>query len=131
MSDVQYNLFKSDERQICLGLEHSEARCKCKHPSCRHTPIRQSFIEAYVKLRTKLNIPLKINSFYRCPLHNYEIGGSPRSSHMSGLAIDISYSGSLLNFPVEVVIKHITEAGFAMCYFDEAKKFFHMQVLRG
>lgn len=131
VNDTQYNLFKSDERQLCTGLLHSEFRCQCKHPSCKYTPIRGIFIEAYEKLRMKLNIPLKINSGYRCTYHNHDIGGTPRSMHQSGLAIDIAYTGALLNYPPDIVLKHITESGFHMSYFDDKKNFFHMQTIRG
>ena len=33
-------------------------------------------------------MPLKVNSWYRCPALNKAIGGSPKSMHMKGLAID-------------------------------------------
>lgn len=32
--------------------------------------------------------PLKVNSWYRSPILNAAIGGSPRSRHMDGLAVD-------------------------------------------
>lgn len=34
------------------------------------------------------DMPLKINSWYRCPELNKAIGGSPKSAHMKGLAVD-------------------------------------------
>jgi uncharacterized protein YcbK (DUF882 family) len=41
------------------------------------------------RLRDKLNVPIKINSGYRCELHNSLIGGSKNSQHLKGLASDI------------------------------------------
>jgi uncharacterized protein YcbK (DUF882 family) len=41
------------------------------------------------RLRDKLNKPIKINSGYRCELHNSLIGGSKNSQHLKGLASDI------------------------------------------
>lgn len=32
--------------------------------------------------------PIRINSWYRCPTLNAAIGGSPKSAHMKGLAVD-------------------------------------------
>lgn len=32
--------------------------------------------------------PLKVNSWYRCPALNKAVGGSPKSAHMQGFAVD-------------------------------------------
>ena len=40
-------------------------------------------------LRLWVGGPIKINSFYRCPKLNKAIGGSKRSQHCQGRAIDI------------------------------------------
>jgi hypothetical protein len=40
-------------------------------------------------LRNKFNEPIYISSFYRCPELNTAIGGSTRSQHCKGEAIDI------------------------------------------
>ena len=40
-------------------------------------------------LRLWVGGPIKINSFYRCPKLNKAIGGSKRSQHCEGRAIDI------------------------------------------
>jgi zinc D-Ala-D-Ala carboxypeptidase len=42
------------------------------------------------KLRDKIGKPLIINSAYRSPSHNKEVGGSPNSQHLFGIAFDIS-----------------------------------------
>lgn len=44
-------------------------------------------------LRTRLGRPVNINSGYRTPEHNKNIGGSPRSQHMEGKACDIYVEG--------------------------------------
>ena len=36
--------------------------------------------------------PLKINSWYRCPALNKAVGGSSKSAHMKGLAVDFEPS---------------------------------------
>lgn len=127
--NFQY-LLKGEDKQLCTGLLHSEVWCKCKYASCRATPIHKDMIDCYERLRIKLNVPLKINSGHRCAQHNYDSGGSPKSFHQSFLAIDIAYTGALLNFPQEIVIKHIQEAGFQFSYYDSVKHFFHCQVSR-
>jgi len=45
--------------------------------------------EVFEPLRKWVSGPIKINSFYRCPELNKAIGGSSKSQHCKGQAIDI------------------------------------------
>ena len=45
--------------------------------------------EIFEPLRAYVNGPIKINSFFRCPELNKAIGGSSKSQHCKGQAIDI------------------------------------------
>ena len=45
--------------------------------------------EIFEPLRAYVNGPIKINSFFRCPELNKAIGGSGKSQHCKGQAIDI------------------------------------------
>ena len=45
--------------------------------------------EVFEPLRTYVGGPIKINSFFRCPELNKAIGGSSKSQHCKGQAIDI------------------------------------------
>ena len=45
--------------------------------------------KVFEPLRKHVNGPIKINSFYRGPELNKAIGGSPKSQHCEGRAIDI------------------------------------------
>ena len=45
--------------------------------------------EIFEPLRTYIGGPIKINSFFRCPELNTAIGGSSKSQHCKGQAIDI------------------------------------------
>ena len=45
--------------------------------------------KVFEPLRIYVGGPIKINSFYRCPKLNKAIGGSARSQHCYGQAIDI------------------------------------------
>jgi zinc D-Ala-D-Ala carboxypeptidase len=44
-------------------------------------------------IRNELNAPVIISSGYRCPELNLGIGGSKRSKHMQGLAVDFTVKG--------------------------------------
>jgi len=41
-------------------------------------------------LRDYLGVPIHINSAYRSPKHNKNIGGKSKSYHLKGMAVDIS-----------------------------------------
>ena len=46
---------------------------------------------AFALLRELWGGPIKINSGYRCPVHNLAIGGSYNSTHMFGAALDADF----------------------------------------
>ena len=64
------------------------------------------FLAKLDEAREYAGIPFKINSAYRTEEHNKSIGGSPNSSHIKGLAVDISAKDSRTRFKVlEALIK--------------------------
>lgn len=75
--------------KIVQGLNESEFKCKCGNDFCTMTPISRELIKCYGMLRSTLGKPIKINSGYRCPAHNEQIGGSKLSRHMVGEALDL------------------------------------------
>lgn len=44
-------------------------------------------------IRAFYNKPIKVNSGYRSPQHNKNVGGSPKSQHVQGKAADIVIDG--------------------------------------
>ena len=52
------------------------------------------FLAKLDEAREYANIPFIINSAYRSPEHNAKVGGKPGSSHIKGLAVDISAKDS-------------------------------------
>lgn len=65
-----------------------EFACKCG--ICQNQKIDFIFVKKLQKLREKLDKPIKINSGYRCENHNKSVGGVAGSSHMAGIAADLS-----------------------------------------
>lgn len=72
-------------------FKEGEFACKC----CGQLPpsVREN-IEALVDnvldpARQKFGGLVLVNSGYRCPKHNAEVGGVPRSQHMVGEAVDV------------------------------------------
>ena len=49
--------------------------------------------EVFEPLRTYVGGPIKINSFFRCPELNKAIGGSSKSQHCKGEAMDVDDGG--------------------------------------
>lgn len=91
--------FNSKEMVLCF--RENGARC-------RECPLKQSAeklpdgVEANLKAlvtevlepaRQRLGIPIMVNSGYRCPKHNAEVGGVANSQHMKGEAADIAPAG--------------------------------------
>lgn len=57
--------------------------------------------------RKKFGKPIKINSGYRTIAHNKKVGGKPTSSHLKGLAADISCTNSADRFKLEGVLREV------------------------
>lgn len=47
------------------------------------------------EVRDKFDKPIRINSGYRTEKHNDKVGGTPNSSHIRGLAVDIACGSSV------------------------------------
>jgi uncharacterized protein YcbK (DUF882 family) len=80
-----------------------EFRCRCCNGIPREDLCRP-LAEALQELRDLIEgeigeHPIIVNCGYRCQWHNTEVGGSPNSQHLRGLAADIRVDGLK---PVEV-----------------------------
>ena len=63
---------------------------ECTHPEHRHVQLDEKLLEKLQKLRSKIGRPLIINSAYRCPERNAQVGGAKKSQHLFGRAVDVS-----------------------------------------
>lgn len=66
-------------------------------------PYAKENIEALVEnvldpLRERYGRPIVVNSGYRCPKHNKEVGGATNSQHMKGEAADIRPTTNCPNY---------------------------------
>lgn len=71
-------------------FKFEEFACKC----CGQLLFKEN-IEALVRevldpVRERVGKPIVVNSGYRCPKHNEEVGGVRNSQHMKGEAADIT-----------------------------------------
>jgi zinc D-Ala-D-Ala carboxypeptidase len=70
------------------GTKHfALAEFKCPH--CGVALVRPRLLASLETLRSYHAKPIKIESGYRCPVHNAEAGGAHDSQHMYGAAADI------------------------------------------
>lgn len=116
---------KSKNLRLCKGLTSSEFSCQCSYDYCKATLISKKLIKAFEKFRILVDVRLRINSGYRCPQHNQDVGGKPKSRHQAGQAIDISLTtlGHLTRGDIEHAAK---SSGFTFLIFY--KHFVHCDV---
>ena len=119
---------KKTKINLCYGLTNKEFRCKCTNKFCRATVVNEKLLDAYLAFRLFVDVPLKINSGFRCAKHNYNTKGKSLSQHQVGKAIDIDSSSLLEFFSTATVIDIAMRAGFTFVKWYPKKKFFHMDV---
>ena len=92
-------LFK-EEMHIGKYFDEHEFACHCDrhgvdaegHPILDHI-IDKRLVDVLDRIRERLGVPITVNSGYRCPEHNAEVGGVSDSQHVLGTAADITYDG--------------------------------------
>ena len=72
--------------------------------------MKKKFLKMIDKARDKAGIPFKINSGFRSEAHNRLVGGRVGSSHLKGLAADISCYNSDQS---EKILRACIEVGFS------------------
>ena len=105
-----------------LHFKLNEFRCKC---GCGEVTITADLTYRIDAARAIAGVPFIINSGYRCAKHNKAIGGSPRSSHLLGEAVDIKVEDSHAR---SAILTGLREAGFNRIGID--KEFIHADVTK-
>lgn len=83
---------------------------ECTHPEHRHVQVDTELVKKLQELRYRLGIPMVINSGYRCPERNKQVGGADRSQHLLGKAADISLHNQKLD--IETIADIAKKIGF-------------------
>ncbi len=68
-----------------------------------------------------------INSGYRSPQYNTQVGGAKNSSHKSGLAIDVSMSG-MSDEDIRKFIRTASQEGFMGIAYYSSSNFVHLDM---
>lgn len=76
-------------------FDREEFRCKCGGKYCNGFPVEpdEQLVRKLDEFRRRLGVPVRIGGI-RCPQHNQNVGGSPTSQHLYGLAADCHSSKS-------------------------------------
>ncbi len=81
---------------------------ECRH--CKSVKLHPELLSKLQVLRTTLNKPLIVNSGYRCPIHNKNVGGATQSQHLEGTAADINIHS--IDMPIEGIALIAESKGF-------------------
>lgn len=81
---------KGDNIQITAHFNSKEFECSCSKCDQDLQYIDQKLVTKLEGIRVSVGESISINSGYRCPAHNKEVGGAENSTHTAGLAADIS-----------------------------------------
>ena len=81
--------------KLSKNLTVREITCKC---GCGFDKINPKVVETFQAIRDLWDKPIVITSACRCAKHNKKVGGSPKSQHMLGNALDMVTSGGAVAF---------------------------------
>lgn len=76
--------------QLSPNFKLREFRCKC---GCGKALVDDKLVEILQRIRDHFGKSVNITSGYRCAALNTKVGGDPNSSHMQGMAADITVTG--------------------------------------
>ena len=73
-------------------FEMKEFACKCcgQLPPSAEQNLQALVDHVLDPARERLGMPITVNSGYRCPAHNKDVGGVKNSQHLKGEAADIT-----------------------------------------
>ena len=77
-------------KMLSKNFHRSEFSCKC---GCGFSTVDAELLSVLEVVRTRFNMPVKINSACRCEEYNEKIGGAYGSKHKQGIAADIVVKG--------------------------------------
>ena len=74
-----------------MSKHFKQAEFACKH--CGEIKYDPHLVALLELVRLKFKAPVIVTSGYRCPTHNKNVGGAPKSKHVEGIAADIKVKG--------------------------------------
>ena len=98
-----YSIMINWQAHITTHFTLKEAKC----PDCELIILVPELLIRLEALRTEFGHAIRPTSWTRCPAHNAAVGGSAKSYHMNGHAVDIQpYENGLLYQLETIARKH-------------------------
>lgn len=99
-------------------------------PCCGQVHINCGLVVLLDLARTAAGVPFRVNSGWRCPKHNKEVGGAENSRHLLGLAADVALPEGMIFAKFHEVMKaFFSRPGYELkAYVDRG--FIHVAVPR-
>lgn len=116
----------ANSTKLSEHFDISEFAC---HHCGKSTKISPRLIELLETLRKNIGgLPIHINSGYRCPVHNANVGGVPNSQHVLGTAADLAIPAKLT---LNQFLKHVEKLPFDWVGVYPYSYFIHVDVRDG
>ncbi len=97
-----------------------ELKCKCN--KCNEVVYNQELLNILDEVREELGESIIVNSCCRCANHNKNIGGSPKSRHLHGNAVDLHIKNNNYRFRL---MKLLLNKGVSILVY---RTFIHIQL---
>ncbi len=92
---------------LSKNFDASEFAC----PHCGVYLIDEMLIKVLQAVRDRIGRPVIVNSGYRCPTYNAQVGGRTRSYHLFGKAADITVYGMKPTELAKIVFEELKRQG--------------------
>ena len=109
---------------LTKNLSLSEVVCKC---GCGFDGISYDICHMFQAARDLFGEAIIVLSGCRCAKRNIDVGGSPTSSHLSGVALDVTCNNPTV-FRMANLVHCLTRAGFTRIGYNKANKFIHVDI---
>ena len=118
--------------QLTKNFSKSEFDCKCgcEMPQ-KLIPNVQKLANQLQVIRDRVNVPIKINSAYRCPEHNAMVGGVKTSMHLHAKASDIVIKGYSNDDVADLIEELIASGDILQGGLGRYNTFTHYDIRRG
>lgn len=115
------------DRLVTPHFKHSELACPC----CGKMNMPQHMLDFIERVRTSLNMKMKITSAVRCGMYNAKLGSKITSAHLQGLAIDVFCPSESYRFKLLAAAFSMGVLGVGIYDNpkDLSKKFVHLDLL--
>ena len=79
--------------KVSKNFSLHEFQCTGSGQEHNHVMLDETLLAKLQELRDRINLPIIVNSAFRCPVRNRQVGGASKSQHLYGTAVDIRVNG--------------------------------------